>query len=144
MFGGSIEDFKAELGTGWVISQFVDKVVLKGNQVNGNQVFSQWLTQVKAKSKVETYEKARTGFDSKGILLRAAEGDAEAEEGHRLSIQRLSRRQRLKDWSITRRRPKRKGPAPSHRLRCHIQVDIIEDGKVVVSLTYRQGEVQEI
>ena len=27
---------------------------------------------------------------------------------------------------------------------CHIQVDIIEDGKVVVSLTYKQGEVQEI
>ena len=27
---------------------------------------------------------------------------------------------------------------------CHIQVDIIEDGKVVVSLTYNQGEVQEI
>ena len=27
---------------------------------------------------------------------------------------------------------------------CHIQVDIIEDGKVILSLTYRQGEVQEI
>jgi hypothetical protein len=27
---------------------------------------------------------------------------------------------------------------------CHIQVDIIEGGKVIVSLTYRQGEVQEI
>ena len=27
---------------------------------------------------------------------------------------------------------------------CHIQVDIIEDGKVVASLTYNNGEVQEI
>ena len=27
---------------------------------------------------------------------------------------------------------------------CHIQVDIIENGKSVVSLTYKQGEVQEI
>jgi hypothetical protein len=27
---------------------------------------------------------------------------------------------------------------------CHIQVDIIEEGKVALSLTYRDGEVQEI
>jgi len=28
IFGGSIDDFKAELRTGWVISQFVDKMVV--------------------------------------------------------------------------------------------------------------------
>ena len=57
IFGGRIEDFKEELRTGWVISRFVEKVVLKDNPVNGSQLFSQWLTQVKAKSTVETYVK---------------------------------------------------------------------------------------
>jgi hypothetical protein len=27
---------------------------------------------------------------------------------------------------------------------CHIQVDIIEEGKVVLSLTYKEGEIEEI
>jgi hypothetical protein len=40
--------------------------------------------------------------------------------------------------------PKKGASARVTNFGCHIQVDIIEDEKVVVSLTYRQGEVQEI
>src|SRR4030043_794620 len=33
--GGNIEDFKEELRKGWIISQFLEKAVLKGEQQNG-------------------------------------------------------------------------------------------------------------
>ena len=57
MIGGKIEDLKAELGKEWVISEFVEKAVLKGAQQNGNLVFGQWLAKAKAAARIETYEK---------------------------------------------------------------------------------------
>jgi hypothetical protein len=57
MIGGNIEDLKAELGKEWVISEFIEKTILKGNPQNGDFLFGQWLVKAKAGAKIETYEK---------------------------------------------------------------------------------------
>lgn len=144
MFGGSIEDFKSELRTGWVISQFVDKVVLKDNQANGNQVFSQWLTQVKAKSKVETYEKLEPVSTAKASCCGSGGGCGGGGRAQALDP-KIEQEAKAKGLEYYEKKTRKKGAgAKVTDFGCHIQVDIIEDGKVVVSLTYRQGEVQEI
>jgi hypothetical protein len=144
IFGGSIEDFKAELRTGWVISQFVEKVVLKGNQANGNQVFSQWLTQVKAKSKIETYQKLEPVSAAKASCCGSGGGCGGGGRAQALDP-KIEQEARAKGLEYYEKKTQKKGASANVTdFGCHIQVDIIEDGKVVVSLTYRQGEVQEI
>jgi hypothetical protein len=84
--GGSIEDLKEELRKGWIISQFLEKAVLKGDQQNSELIFAQWLTGAKTKAKIETYEKLQP------VSTAAAE-----EEGLGRLIQRLRKRPRLRD-----------------------------------------------
>ena len=144
MFGGSIEDFKAELRTGWVISQFVEKVVLKGNETNGNQVFNQWLTQVKAKSKIETYEKLEPVSTAKASCCGSGGGCGGGVRAQALDP-KIEQEAKTKGLEYYEKKTQKKGAGANVTdFGCHIQVDIIEEGKVVVSLTYRQGEVQEI
>ena len=144
IFGGSIEDFKVELRTGWVISQFVDKVVLKGNEANGNQVFSQWLTQVKAKSKIETYEKLEPVSAAKASCCGSGGGCGGGGRAQALDP-KIEQEAKAKGLEYYEKKTQKKGAgAKVTDFGCHIQVDIIEEGKVVVSLTYKQGEVQEI
>jgi len=144
MFGGNIEDFKAELRTGWVISQFVEKVVLEGNQANGTQVFSQWLTQVKEKSKIETYEKLEPVSTAKASCCGSGGGCGGGGRAQSLDP-KIEQAAKAKGLEYYEKKTQKKGAsAKVTDFGCHIQVDIIENGKVVVSLTYRQGEVQEI
>jgi hypothetical protein len=145
IFGGSIDDLRAELRTGWVVSQFVEKVVLKGNQTNGNQVFSQWLTQVKAKSKIETYEKLEPVSTAKASCCGSS-GSGCGGSGRAQALDpKIEQEAKAKGLEYYEKKTQKKGAsAKVTDFGCHIQVDIIEGGKVVVSLTYRQGEVQEI
>jgi SurA N-terminal domain/zinc-ribbon domain len=144
IFGGSIEDFKAELKTGWVISQFVEKVVIKGNQANGNQLFSQWLTQLKARSKIETYEKLEPVSTAKASCCGSGGGCGGSGRAQALDP-KMEQEARVKGLEYYEKKTQKKGAsAKVTNFGCHIQVDIIEDGKVIVSLTYNQGEVQEI
>ena len=55
--GGSIEDLKEELRKGSMISQFLEKSVLKGDQKNSELIIAQWLTKAKTNARIETYEK---------------------------------------------------------------------------------------
>ena len=145
IFGGSIEDFKADLRKGWVISQFVEKVVLKGDQANGNQLFSQWLTQAKAKSKIETYEKLEPVSTAKASCCGSGGGGCGGSGRAQSLDPKIEQEARAKGLEYYEKKTQKKGAsAKVTDFGCHIQVDIIEDGKVVVSLTYRQGEVQEI
>ncbi len=142
IFGGTIEDFRADLRKGWMISQFVEKVVLNGNQPNGDQLFSQWLTQVKAKSKIETYEKLEPV--STAIASCCSSGCGGSGRAQPLDP-KIEQEAKAKGLEYYEKKTQKKGAsAKVTNFGCHIQVDIIEDGKVVVSLTYNQGEVQEI
>jgi len=142
--GLSIEDLKEDLRKGWAISQFLEKVVLKGDQQNGEVVVAEWLKDAKAKAKIETYEKLEPVSTAKASCCGSRGGCG---GGGRVSPlnPKIEKEAREKGLEYYEKKTQKKGAtARVTNFGCHIQVDIIEDGKVVVSLTYRQGEVQEI
>ena len=139
--GGSIEDLKEELRKGWVISQFLEKAVLKGEQQNGEVVFAQWFTKAKAKAQIETYEKLQPVSTAKASCCSSGWGGGRAQP----LDPKIEKEAKAKGLEYYEKKTQKKGAsARVTNFGCHIQVDIIEDGKVVVSLTYNQGQVQEI
>ena len=139
--GLSIEDLKEDLRKGWIISQFLEKTVLKGGQQNGEVVFAQWFIKAKANAKIETYEKLEPILTAKASCCKSGCGG-----GRTQSLDpKVEKEAKAKGLEYYEKKTQRKrASAKVTNFGCHIQVDIIEDGKVVVSLTYKQGEVQEI
>ena len=141
MVGGGIENLKGELQKEWIISQFVQNAVLKGNLRNPDQIFGQWLAQAKAKAKIETYEKLEPVTTAKASCCKSGCGGGR----NRPLDPKIESNAKTKGLEYYENKTQKKGAnARVTDFGCHIQVDIIEDGKVVVSLTYRDGEVQEI
>jgi hypothetical protein len=140
--GGSIEDLKEELRKGWMISQFLEKAVLKGNQQNGELIIAQWLTKAKTNARIETYEKLQPISTAKASCCTSGCGGG----GRARPLDpKIEKEAKAKGLEYYEKKTQKKGAsARVTNFGCHIQVDIIEDGKVVVSLTYNQGEVQEI
>jgi hypothetical protein len=142
--GLSIEDLKEELRKGWIISQFVEKTVLKGIQANPDLLVGQWLTKAKANAKVETYEKLEPVSTAKASCCGSGGGCGGGGKVSPLDP-KIEKEARAKGLEYYEKKTQKKGAeAKVTNFGCHIQVDIIEDSKVVVSLTYKQGEVQEI
>jgi len=138
---GPLEDLKEELRRRWIISQFIEKAVLKGDQVNGEVLFGQWLVKTKAKAQIETYEKLEPVYTAKASCCRSGCGGGRAQP----LDPKIESNAKTKGLEYYENKTQKKGAnARVTDFGCHIQVDIIEDGKVVVSLTYRDGEVQEI
>ncbi len=142
--GLSIEDLKEELRKGWVISQFLEKAVLKGDQQNGEVLFAEWFKNAKAKAKIETYEKLEPVLTAKASCCGSGGGCGGGRKIRPLDP-KVEADAKAKGLEYYEKKTQKKGAsARVINFGCHIQVDIIEDGKVVVSLTYRQGEVEEI
>jgi len=74
MIGGKIQDVKAELGKEWVISEFVEKAVLKGEERNADFVFGQWFAKIRAAARIETYEKFESGSTAKAACCTSGCG----------------------------------------------------------------------
>jgi len=138
----SIEDLKEDLRKGWVISQFLEKAVLKGDQQNSEALFGEWLTKAKTKAKIETYEKLEPVLAAKASCCRSGCGGGSRVQPLDPKIEADAKAKGLEYYE--KKTQKKGASARVTNFGCHIQVDIIEDGRVVVSLTYRQGEVQEI
>jgi hypothetical protein len=139
--GGGIEDLKEELRKGWIISQFIEKAILKGDQQNAELLFGQWFTKTKAKARIETYEKLQPISTARASCCRSGCGGGRAQP----LDPKIEKEAKAKGLEYYEKKTQKKGAsARVTNFGCHIQVDIIEDGKVVVSLTYKQGEVQEI
>ena len=139
--GGSIEDLKEELGKEWILSQFVEKAVLKGDREKGDLLFAQWFTKTKAKARIETYEKLEPVTTAKASCCRSGCGGGRAQ----LLDPKIEKEAKAKGLEYYERKTQKKGAtAKVTNFGCHIQVDIIENGKVAISLTYNQGEIQEI
>jgi len=142
--GLNIEDLKEELRKGWVISQFLEKTVLKGDQQNSELIFAQWLTRAKTNAKIETYEKLQPVSTAKASCCSSGSGCGGGGRARPLDP-KIEKEAKAKGLEYYEKKTQKKGAsARVTDFGCHIQVDIIEDGKVVVSLTYKQGEVQEI
>ncbi len=143
IFGGTLEDIKRELGKGWVISQFLEKAVVKGDQGNGDTLFQEWLSKAKAKARIEIYERLEPvatanasccGPGGMGGGVKAQPLDPKIEQ-----------EARAKALEYYEKKTEKKGAtARVTNFGCHIQVDILEEGKVVASLTYSEGKIQEI
>jgi hypothetical protein len=140
--GRNTEDLKAELRDRWMISQFVEKTILKGDRINAESLIGQWLTEARAKAKIETYEKLEPVSTVRASCCRSGCGGG---SGAQPLDPKVEQEAKAKGLEYYEKKTQKKGAsARVTNFGCHIQVDIIEDGKVVVSLTYREGEVQEI
>jgi hypothetical protein len=140
--GVSLEDLKEDLGKRRVISQFLEKAVLKGDPKNGEVVFAEWFAKAKAKAQIETYEKLEPVVTAKASCCRSGCGGGGRVQPLDPKVEADAKAKGLEYYE--KKTQKKGASARVTNFGCHIQVDIIEDGKVVVSLTYRQGEVQEI
>jgi hypothetical protein len=144
MMGGSIEDIKVELRNRWIISQFIEKVVLKGDGADGDLRVGQWLAEVKARAKIVNYEKLEPVSTPKASRCGNEGGCGGGGRAQALDpkVEKEAKARGLEYYE--KKTQKTAADAKVTNFGCHIQVDIIEQGKVVLSLTYNQGEVQEI
>jgi hypothetical protein len=142
MTGQNIEELKEELGRGWVISHFIEKAVLKGNPANGEILFSQWLDKAKARAGIETYEKLEPVSTVKASCCGSGCGGGGRAQPLDPKVEQEARTRALEYYE--KKTQKKAADAKVTNFGCHIQIDIIENDKVVVSLTYNGGEIQEI
>ncbi len=140
--GGTIEALKVELRNDWVISQFVEKTIIKGDQANGRVLFGQWLTKAKADAKIETYEKLEPVSTAKASCCSSGCGGGGRAQPLDPKIEQEARAKALEYYE--KKTQKKGASARVTNFGCHIQLDIIEDGKATASLAYRNGEVEEI
>ena len=140
--GVSIKDLKEELRKGWAISQFLEKAVLKADQQNSEVLLAEWFTKAKANARIETYEKLEPVIAAKASCCRSGCGGGGRAQPLDPKIEADAKAKGLEYYE--KKTQKKGASARVTNFGCHIQVDIIDGGKVVVSLTYRQGEVQEI
>ena len=140
--GVSIEDLKEELRKGWAISQFLEKAVLKADQQNSEVLLAEWFRKAKAKAKIETYEKLEPVLAGKASCCGSGCGGGKRVQPLDPKIEADAKAKGLEYYE--KKTQKKGASARVTNFGCHIQVDISDGGKVVVSLTYRQGEVQEI
>jgi D-Tyr-tRNAtyr deacylase len=139
---GSVENFKGELGKEWIISQFLEKSVLKGNQGNGSLVIAQWFEKAKANAKIEAYEKWESVPAARASCCTSGCGGGKTVQPLDPKTEQEAKAKGLEYYE--QKTQKKGAEARVTNFGCHIQVDIVDQGKVVLSLTYRQGEVQEI
>jgi hypothetical protein len=141
MIGRNLKDLKEELRTELTISKFLQKTVLEEGQGNPDQIFGQWLSKVKANAKIETFEEFGPLITKKASCCTSGCGggvvsplDPKTEkEAKAKALEYYEKKTQKKDVE-----------AKVTNYGCHIQVDIIDNGKVVLSLTYNGKEVQEI
>ncbi len=139
--GISIDELREDLRKGWIISHFIEKTLLKGGSQNGDVAFAQWFDKVRANSKIETYEKFEPLFTAKASCCRTGCGGGIAQP----LDPGIEREAKSKAIEYYEKKTQKKGvDARVTNFGCHIQVDIIEAGKVVLSLTYNGKDVQEI
>lgn len=139
--GLSIEEIKEDLQKDWITSQFIKNSILKGDEKNGEEIFLNWLSNIKVKAKIETFEKFKPYYTSKASCCTSSCGGG--------SIQPLDPdvEKRAKEKAIEyveKKTQKKNVDVKVTNFGCHIQVDIMEKGEIILSLTYDGEKVQEI
>jgi len=141
MIGRSLEDLKEDIQTELTISKFLQKTVLKEGQRNPDQIFGQWLSKVKANANIEIFEKFGAPVTGKASCCTSGCGVGIASPLDP-KIEKEAKARALEYYE--KKTQKKDVEAKVTNYGCHIQVDIIDKGKVVLSLTYNGKEVQEI
>lgn len=139
--GISIDDLEEELRKEWIISNFIEKAIFKGDFKNGEAIFAKWFANAKANAKIEAYEKFEPFYSVKASCCRTGCGGGIAQPLDP-EIERDAKAKALEYYE--KKTQKKVEELKVTNFGCHIQVDIIENGKVVISLTYNGKDVQEI
>ncbi len=139
--GISMDDLKEELRKGWIISNFLEKSVFKGDSQKNELIFAQWFASAKTNAKIKTYEKFEPIYTPKASCCKTGCGGGSAQP----LDPEIERDAKAKALEYYEKKTQKKGAeAKVTNFGCHIQVDIIDGGKVILSLTYNGKEVQEI
>lgn len=141
--GIGLSEFKEELRKDWIISHFIETVILKDPQENQERSFQDWFSALKGRSKIEIYQKFDTPPPAQAACCPG--GGCGGGEQVRPLDPKIEKEATSKALQYYEEKTRRKGAsARAINFGCHIQVDIIEEGKVMLSLTYEQGKVKEI
>lgn len=140
--GVKLEDLKSEISDQWAISQFIEKEVLKDNPEDRDTFLQAWLSNAMRQAKVEKFEKPKLLSTAKASCCAPGGGCGPGQaRAPRAEIEKDAKEKGLEYYE---KKTQRKGAeAKVIDFGCHIQVDIMESGKVVLSLTYSQGMVEE-
>jgi len=141
MIGRSLNDLKEELRTELTLSKFIQKTVLEEDQGNPDQIFGLWFSKVKANAKIETFEEFGPLITKKASCCTSGCGGGVTSPLDP-KTEKEAKAKALEYYE--KKTQKRDVEAKVTNYGCHIQVDIIDNGKVVLSLTYNGKEVQEI
>lgn len=110
-------------------------------QKNSELAFANWFSKAKANAKIETYGRFDPVNASKAWCCRASCGGGIAQP----LDPEIEQDAKAKALEYYEKKTQKKGAGTKvTNFGCHIQVDIIEDGRVILSLTYNGKEVQEI
>jgi len=140
--GVTMGQMKSEISDRWAISQFIENEVLKNKPEDREAFLQNWLADSLQKAKIEKY--ARTAaFQTPGSSCCAPGGSCGAGKGQgtETDLQKDAREKGLEYY--VRKTGKNGAEARVTDFGCHMQVDIVEEGKVVMSLSYNAGAVEE-
>ena len=137
------DGIRSEISNRWAISQYVENVVLKDNSEDRDTAFRNYFSAAMQKAKVERFEKPNP--DSKAQASCCAPGGGcgggKPQAALPVDIHKDAKEKALEYYE--KKTQKTGAEARVTDFGCHIQVDIVEAGKVVLSLTYSQGVVEE-
>ncbi|PKN65436.1 MAG: hypothetical protein CVU57_09975 [Deltaproteobacteria bacterium HGW-Deltaproteobacteria-15] len=138
--GLKLPDLKAEISDRWAISQYIEKDVLKDNPEDRELFFQKWLADSMQKAKIEKFanriQTARASCCAPGGSCGTGKSP-----GAELDVEKDAREKGLEYYE--KKTGKNGAEARVTDYGCHMQVDIVENGEVVLSLSYIQGVVQE-
>ncbi len=152
--GVRLENLKSEISNQWAISQFIEKELLKNNPEDRDAFLQTWVSNAMQRAKVEKFDKPKLTSTARpsccAVAINSAKpsccaaGSNSSPGGPRTPRADIEKDAREKGLEYYERKTQRKGAeAKVTDFGCHIQVDILENGKVVLSLTYNQGAVEE-
>jgi len=142
--GINLQDVKAQIREEWIISQFIEKAVLKDASGNRDLFLQQWLQNLRQNANVEIFKKFEVVSTANASCCGTGGGCGGGGKAQPLDPQ-TEKQAKARGLQYYEAKTRKKGDdARATNFGCHIQVDILEQGKVVLSLTYKGREVQEI
>jgi len=140
--GVTMEQMKSEISDRWAISQFIENEVLKNKPEDRETFLQGWLADSLQKAKIEKFagigssQTAGSSCCAPGGSCGAGKG-----QGPKIDVQKDAREKGLEYY--IKKTGKDGAEARVTDFGCHMQVDIVEEGKVVMSLSYSAGAVEE-
>lgn len=140
--GVEMDEMKSEISDRWAISQFIENEVLKNNPEDRETFFQKWLADAMQTARVEKFIKPKSISKANGSCCAPGGGCGGGKaQTLKSDIEKDAREKGLKYYET--KTGKNGAEARVTDFGCHMQVDILEEGKIVLSLSYSRGVIQE-